>query len=78
MRAILEALLGAPDRLLGAIPIEAGRWLVVGFLLTAALATFLLPRWYIYLGCPDERRRRDLRWWALAATLPYVLIYAWF
>ena len=30
MRGILEALLGPPDRLLGAIPIEAGRWLVVG------------------------------------------------
>lgn len=78
MRSLLEALLGPPDRLLGAIPIAVGRWLVVAFLIGVALATFLLPRWYVLLGAADRRWFRDLRWWALAITLPYVVIYAWF
>lgn len=77
MRGLLEGLLGPPDRLLAAIPVEVGRWLVVAFLLAAGVASFFLPRWYVLLGAPDRRWYRDLRWWALAVTLPYVLIYAW-
>jgi hypothetical protein len=77
VRALLEALLGPADRLLAAVPLSAARWLVVAFLVAAALATFLLPRGYVLLGSPDRRWYRDLRWWAVLIMLPYVVIYAW-
>jgi hypothetical protein len=76
MREVLEALLGPFDAMLGAIPLAAARWCIVSFFSAAAFATLLLPREFVYRGAPDQRWYRDLRWWAIAITAPYVLIYA--
>jgi hypothetical protein len=76
VKTVLQALLGPFDLLLGAIPLAAGRWLIVSFFALVALATLLLPSEFVFRGAPDRRWYRDLRWWAIAITLPYVLIYA--
>lgn len=76
MRALFEVVFGSLDRLLAAIPLAAARWVVVAFLCCAALATLLLPSWFVYLGSPDRSRLRDLRWWSLLIMLPYIFLYA--
>lgn len=76
MKALLEAVLGPFDTLLGAIPLAAARWSIVGYFAAIAAATLLLPSEFIYRGAPDRRWWRDLRWWGIAITAPYVLIYA--
>jgi hypothetical protein len=76
MKELLQAVLGPLDGLLGAIPLGAARWVIVGFFCAVAGATLLLPREFIYRGAPDQRWYRDLRWWGVAITAPYVLIYA--
>lgn len=75
MRGLLESVFGPLDALLGSVPLAAGRWIIVGFLVLSALAALALPRWYVLLGAPDRRWYRDLRLWALAFMLPYVVIY---
>jgi hypothetical protein len=76
MRALFELFFGGFDAMLGAVPLAAARWVTVGYFLFVAAASLLLPREFVFRGAPDQRWYRDLRWWALAATLPYVLIYA--
>jgi hypothetical protein len=76
MKTLLQALLGPFDAMLGAIPLAAGRWVIVGFFAAVALATLAQPSEFVFRGAPDRRWYRDLRWWGLAITLPYVLIYA--
>lgn len=76
MKTFLQALLGPFDVLLGSIPLAAGRWVIVAFFALVALGTLALPREFVLRGAPDRRWYRDLRWWGLAITLPYVLIYA--
>jgi hypothetical protein len=76
VRELLEAVLGPFDALLGAIPLGAARWSIVAYFSAMAAATLLLPREFIYRGAPDRRWWRDLRWWGIAITAPYVLIYA--
>lgn len=76
MRDLLAALFGGFDALLGAIPLGAARWVIVGFYGAAAASCFLLPRDFVFRGAPDQRWYRDLRLWAVAVTAPYVLIYA--
>ena len=76
MKELLQAVLGPLDAMLGAIPLGAARWVIVGFFATVGLSTLLLPREFIYRGAPDQRWYRDLRWWGVAITAPYVLIYA--
>ena len=75
MRELLEAVLGPFDRILGAIPLAAARWFIVGVFSMAAVAALLLPREFVYRGAPDQRWYRDLRWWGVAITAPYVLLY---
>ena len=76
MRELLQAVLGPLDTLLGSIPLGAARWVIVGYFSAVALASLLLPREFVFRGAPDQRWYRDLRWWGIAITLPYVLIYA--
>jgi hypothetical protein len=76
VKTLLQALLGPFDSLLGAIPLDAGRWVVVGFFGAVALATLLLPSEFVFRGAPDRRWYRDLRWWGVVIVLPYILIYA--
>jgi len=76
MKELLMAVLGPFDDFLGAIPLAYGRWIIVGFFVTAAGATLLLPAEFVFRGAPDRRWYRDLRWWSIAITLPYVIIYA--
>lgn len=76
MKELLSTLFGPFDAMLGAIPLAAARWCIVGFFSAAALASLLLPREFVFRGAPDRRWYRDLRWWAVAITVPYVLIYA--
>ncbi len=76
MRSLFETLFGGFDALLAAIPLAAARWVLVGFFVSVAAASFLLSREFVFRGAPDQRWYRDLRWWAIAATLPYVVVYA--
>ena len=76
LKNLLQAVLGPFDAMLGSIPLAAGRWIIVAFFLAVALATMALPREFVLRGAPDRRWFRDLRWWGLAITLPYILIYA--
>jgi hypothetical protein len=76
MRELLAAFFGGFDALLGAIPLATARWVLVGFFVVAAAACLLLPREFVFRGAPDQRWYRDLRWWAVAVTVPYVLVYA--
>ncbi len=78
LRPLLEAIFTPLDRALGSIPFSAARWIVVGFLVLAALLPLALPKDYIYLGSPDRRKLRDLRLWALIIMLPYIAIYVLF
>lgn len=75
---LLQGIFGPLDAILESIPFGAARWIVVGFLVVAALSPLLLSDAYIYVGSADRRRRRDLRLWALLIMLPYILIYMLF
>lgn len=76
MREILQAVFMPVNHALAAVPLAAARWITVAFLVLAGAIPLFLPRAYVYLGAPDARRWRDLRLWAAAAMVPYVLIYA--
>jgi len=76
MKELLQGVFGGFDAMLLAIPLAAARWILVAFFVAAAGASFLLPREFIFRGAPDQRWYRDLRWWAIGVTVPYVLIYA--
>lgn len=76
MREALGAIFDPLSAALGAVPLGAGRFITVGFLLLATVATLFLPANYVYLGSPDRRRWRDLRLWAVSIMLPYLLIYS--
>jgi hypothetical protein len=76
VKTLLQTLFAPFDLLLGSIPLAAGRWVIVGFFCVVALCTMLVPTEFVFRGAPDRRWWRDLRWWGLAITLPYVLIYA--
>ena len=75
---LLHGVFGRLDAVLGSIPFGAARWIVVGFLVVAALSPLLLSEAYVYVGSADRSRRRDLRLWALLIMLPYILIYMLF
>ncbi len=77
LRALAEAVFRPLDALLAALPLEAAPWCAVALLTLPVLVVARLPARSVLRGAPDERRWRDLRWWAAAVTLPYVLIY-WF
>jgi hypothetical protein len=76
MRDLLAIVFGRLDDLLGVIPLAAARWVLVGFFVVPAAVSLFLPREFVFRGAPDRRWYRDLRWWALIVTAPYVLIYA--
>ncbi len=78
MKNLLEAVFAPMNSLFEAIPFTAARPLVVGFLVAAALAPLFVSKDFVFRGCPDRRRSRDLRLWAVAAMVPYVLIYLFF
>ena len=75
MTNLLEAVFAPLNSVFEAIPFTAARPLVVGFLIVAALAPLLVSKDFVFRGCPDRRRSRDLRLWAVAAMIPYVIIY---
>ena len=78
MKHFLEAIFAPMNSLFEAIPFAAARPLVVGFLVAAALAPLLVSKDFVFRGCPDRRRARDLRLWAVGAMIPYILIYLLF
>ena len=78
MKTFLEALFAPMNSIFEAIPFAAARPLVVGFLVAAAVAPLLVSKDFVFRGCTDRRRSRDLRLWAVAAMIPYVLIYLFF
>ena len=78
MKPLFEAIFTPLDRALGSIPFAAARWIVVAFLVLAALLPLALSKDFIYLGSPDRARVRDLRLWALVIMVPYILIYLLF
>ena len=78
MRALFEAIFAPLNGMLQAVPFAAARWIVVTFLVLAALSPWLLSDAYIFLGSPHRRRSHDLRLWALVIMLPYILIYLFF
>ena len=78
MKNFLEAIFGPMNSVFEAIPFAAARPLVVGFLVVAALVPLLVSKDFVFRGCTDRRRSRDLRLWAVAAMIPYVLIYLFF
>ena len=75
MNTFVEALLGPLNSTFEAIPFAAARPLVVAFLVIAALSPLFLSEDFIFRGTTDRRRWRDLRLWAIAAMIPYVLLY---
>ena len=75
MKNLLEAIFAPMNSVFEAIPFGAARPLVVGFLVVAALTPLLVSKDFVFRGCADQRRSRDLRLWALGAMIPYVLIY---
>lgn len=76
MRALLQAVFDPLSAALGAIPLAAGRWITVAFLVAATVGALFLPEGYVFLGAPDHERWRDLRLWALVVMIPYLLIYS--
>jgi hypothetical protein len=75
MRGFLEAIFAPMNSVFEAIPFAAARPLIVGFLVVAALAPLFVSKDFVFRGCTDRRRSRDLRLWAVAAMIPYVLVY---
>jgi hypothetical protein len=75
MRGFLEAIFAPMNSVFEAIPFAAARPLIVGFLVAAALAPLFVSKDFVFRGCTDRRRSRDLRLWAVAAMIPYVLVY---
>ena len=75
MRGLFEAIFGPVNGALGAIPFEWARPLTVGFLILAAVAVFLIPRDYVFLGAKEKSWKLDLRLWAVIFLIPYILIY---
>ncbi len=78
MKHFLEAIFAPMNSLFEAIPFAAARPLVVGFLVAAAVAPLLVSKDFVFRGCSDRRRSRDLRLWAVLAMIPYILIYLLF
>jgi hypothetical protein len=53
----------------------AARVAAVALLVLPLLAVLRLRRASILRGAPSTSRWRDLRLWAIVATLPYVVLY---
>ena len=75
MNELLRATLGTLDSVLGEIPLGAARYCAVALLVLPVLGLAFAPREWIYRGAPDQRRARDLRFWAALVTLPYAILY---
>lgn len=75
---MLKAVLGPLDVWLSGLPPWTGRLCAIVLFLAGAVWALTLKRSYVYLGAPDDARWRDLRLWALLATLPYIVLYLLF
>ncbi len=74
----MEFLFGPLDSLLGALPYGAARPITCGFLALAALAALFLKRSYVLPATGERRWFWDLRLWAVAFMIPYLIIYVLF
>lgn len=57
------------------MPIYIARIIVLFAFLVPLIFAFALPRAYIYLGAPDQKKWRNLKWWILALILIQLTIY---
>ncbi len=78
MIGAVEAVFRVLDAGLAAIPLSAARWIVVAFLSLAMVGALGLDREFVFRGAPARKWYLDLRLWAAAFMLPYVLIYLFF
>lgn len=62
---------------MNSLPPSVWRGSAVGLFVLSALAALLISRSYIYRGAPDSAGWRDLRYWAVVALIPYMIIYAY-
>ena len=63
------------DRALGSVPLGAARWAALALLCVPVLVTWRANKGDVLRGASDHKAWRDLRWWAVLFTLPYVLVY---
>lgn len=75
LRILFESFLGPADRLLAALPLESARVAAIALLSIPPLVCLFASRRWIYRGASDTSGWRDLRWWAVAFTLPYLVVY---
>jgi hypothetical protein len=84
--AVVEALraqLGPPlhrlhaplDQFLSSLPMWSAELCAICLFGLGIVFAWSLPKRFVYLGAPDQARWRDLRIWATAVLIPYMLIY---
>ncbi len=75
MIAPIQTLFAWLDAALAAVPFGAARGITTAFLVLAALAALMLDRETALRGAPGRRWYYDVRLWAAAIMLPYIVIY---
>lgn len=63
------------DHFLSSLPMWSAQVCAIGLFAIGLIFAWSLPRRFVYLGAPDQARWRDLRLWATAVLVPYMLIY---
>ncbi|MEM9657896.1 MAG: hypothetical protein AAF961_05995, partial [Planctomycetota bacterium] len=71
----LKALHQPVDAWLASLPMGFAVACAVGLYLAAIAWVWTLRREFVFRGAPDQRWWRDLRLWATAVVLPYIVVY---
>ncbi len=60
------------------LPLLGGRLIILFMYLMILLVVWMIKSDYIYLGSPDRKWWRNLKWWATLAIGTQLLVYSYF
>jgi len=59
-------------------PVEWANFAAIGLFIAIGFAVFLVPRSMVTKDAPDQKRWRDVRWWAIPLVLVQLGLYLLF
>lgn len=60
------------------LPMGVVKYIVLLAFIVPLVFALILPRQYIYLGAPDQKKWRNLKWWILGLVIVQTGIYLTF
>lgn len=72
----LKAVHAPIDQWLGGLPMWLAELSAIGLYVLALVWVWVLRSDFVFRGAPDRRPWRDLRIWATAVVIPYIVVYA--